>query len=271
MKKQILALVLGASLIPGAALAQGEGPLVYLRGRDVRGITSKNPVIIREDRTFLPVRLVGEELGFTVDWNQEKQQVHMNKDSRSLVMTIGQGKYVLEGKEEEMDVAPFLQEDRTYVPLRFVAEALDAPLLWDGENAIVMVGEYAQESEAAEELYSLEELSISFRFGKEEKEQLTLEENTDFPGYSFYDRKNREANDLGFVGSFAIEKEPQYIPVPHINLGAVEGGYLCFNFASDVNYDLQNPQLTESYGKSRKLVEEILRTVELNAQVEGEQ
>jgi len=32
-----------------------------------------------------------------------------------------------------MDVKPFLQNNRTYVPIRFVAEALGAKVIWGGD------------------------------------------------------------------------------------------------------------------------------------------
>ncbi|HOC09313.1 MAG TPA: stalk domain-containing protein, partial [Bacillota bacterium] len=43
---------------------------------------------------------------------------------RLIELTIGSNKYKVDGEEREMDTAPFVKDMRTFVPIRFVAEAL---------------------------------------------------------------------------------------------------------------------------------------------------
>ncbi|MCD6168001.1 MAG: ABC transporter substrate-binding protein [Caldisericia bacterium] len=50
----------------------------------------------------------------------------------SIVMKIGEKKYMVNGVEREMDVAPFIENGRTLVPIRFVIEALGGEVGWDG-------------------------------------------------------------------------------------------------------------------------------------------
>ena len=38
-----------------------------------------------------------------------------------------------------LDVAPFIQQDRTYVPLRAISEALNADVEWNANNRKVIV------------------------------------------------------------------------------------------------------------------------------------
>ena len=75
-------------------------------------------------RTMVPFRVLGEAFGAEVEWNQEAQSVTYTVGETELVMTIGEDTYTLNGEEQTMDTAPVLSGDRTYVPVRFVAEDL---------------------------------------------------------------------------------------------------------------------------------------------------
>ena len=47
---------------------------------------------------------------------------------------IGTASYKLNGVEQSMDVAPYIKDSRTYMPIRYVANAMgiaDANILWD--------------------------------------------------------------------------------------------------------------------------------------------
>ena len=43
------------------------------------------------------------------------------------VFTIGSTSYTMGGQSETMDVAPYIKDSRTFLPLRYVAEALGVP------------------------------------------------------------------------------------------------------------------------------------------------
>ena len=75
-------------------------------------------------RTMVPFRVLGETFGATVDWDQDSQTVTYTLGDTELTMTIGEETYTVNGDEKTMDTAPVLSGDRTFVPVRFVAEAL---------------------------------------------------------------------------------------------------------------------------------------------------
>ena len=82
------------------------------------------PYIDSAWRTMVPFRVLGEAFGATVDWDQDAQSVSYVVGDTELVMTIGEETYTINGEEFNMDTAPVLSGDRTYVPVRFVAEGL---------------------------------------------------------------------------------------------------------------------------------------------------
>ena len=79
----------------------------------------------QDNRTFVPFRALGEEvLGATVDYNKDDKTVTYELDGNKIVMTLDSKTYTVNGAEKTMDVAPFAKDNRTYVPVRFVGEAL---------------------------------------------------------------------------------------------------------------------------------------------------
>lgn len=89
------------------------------------------PVIVN-DRTLVPIRIVTETLGGDVEWNDSTKTVTLNIDGKTITMTIG---VELEG----YGVAPEIINDRTYVPIRFVAEELGAVVNWNEETQEVVI------------------------------------------------------------------------------------------------------------------------------------
>lgn len=79
---------------------------------------------VANDRTYVPFRALGEALGAEVVWDNDARTVTYTLGKTEVVMTIGETTYTVNGDEKTMDVAPEITGDRTYVPVRFVGEAL---------------------------------------------------------------------------------------------------------------------------------------------------
>lgn len=79
--------------------------------------------MILDGRTMVPIRFISETLGAQVDWNNATHTVTIQLDGVTMAMTIGK---MIEG----FDAAPVIQNGRTLVPIRYVAEKLDANVIW---------------------------------------------------------------------------------------------------------------------------------------------
>lgn len=86
------------------------------------------PYITKGDRTMVPLRVVSENMGFKVDWEEKGQIIYVENKAlgRKLIFIIGENVATLNDKpkfiDEDKSVAPVLKDSRTYIPLRFVAE-----------------------------------------------------------------------------------------------------------------------------------------------------
>ncbi len=102
---------------------------IYVNDKEIENDVA--PVIIN-DRTLVPVRVITETLGGDVEWNEDAKTVTLNIDGETITMTIGV-------ELEDYGVAPTIIDDRTYVPIRFVAEKLGAVVTWVDETKEVVI------------------------------------------------------------------------------------------------------------------------------------
>lgn len=94
----------------------------------------------REGRVMVPFRAIAEAMGGTVQADGEITAVF---GERSLTFRAGSGKLVTAAPAGQtvqwMDVAPYIKDDRAYVPARFFAEALGWDVAWDSNSQTVVL------------------------------------------------------------------------------------------------------------------------------------
>ena len=105
-------------------------------------IESDSDPIMMENRTLVPIRVVAEKLGYRVEWDEKNQIVTLtaSKGSPVLHFVIGEKKALKNWSEEiALDVPALVIKDRTYLPLRMVAEAMDAKVSWNEAEKTVEI------------------------------------------------------------------------------------------------------------------------------------
>lgn len=133
------AVVLTLSLSAPALAAETTGIAVQLDGANVV-FTDAVPEVLNQ-RTFLPFRAVFEAMGAKVDWSGNT--VTAVRGDTKVTMTAGStSATVQEGESSRtvtMDVAPYQKNNRTYVPVRFAAEAFGCNVGWDQASQTVLI------------------------------------------------------------------------------------------------------------------------------------
>ena len=115
-------------------------PMMTINGaeKEIDPGMGTSPVIINE-RTLLPVRAIVEELGGTVEWNENQQEVKLGYENNEIILTIDSTSALLNGTEQTLDTAPVIIGDRTMLPIRFIAESFDLKVEWNGETQEVTI------------------------------------------------------------------------------------------------------------------------------------
>lgn len=98
----------------------------------------QQPVII-DGRTLVPVRAVVEKMGGTVDWDQPTQTVTLTLGTDVIKLTVGSSTGYINGKAHALDVPPQIINERTLMPIRFIAEGFGYNVDWDQENLTVII------------------------------------------------------------------------------------------------------------------------------------
>ena len=88
---------------------------------------------------MLPIRFIAEALGATVLWDGEKGLVTISSEGLKLEITIGKDTALVNGEEVALDSPAFIENDRTYTPIRFISENLGATVDWDDATKKVTI------------------------------------------------------------------------------------------------------------------------------------
>lgn len=108
---------------------------------------------IEDSRTFVPVRFMAQALGVpndSIGWDGAKQQVTLRKGSTTLIMMIGGKELSVNGKATMMDTAPLIRNSRTFLPARYVAEALGYAVTYEEMTKTVIIAPPAEMVNAVE-------------------------------------------------------------------------------------------------------------------------
>ena len=115
---------------------------------------TKKPFIDSEGRTQVPVREFCEQLNYTVGWQEETQTVWISTVPPDLdrtdgggaagdnyFFTIGENRYRRGGTYYDMDTAAQIIDGRTYVPLRYLAQAARYNIAYNpGSHSMRFIG-----------------------------------------------------------------------------------------------------------------------------------
>ena len=89
---------------------------------------------VKNDRTYVPVRYLAYSLGVAEDavtWDNEARKVVISKGNDNINLIIGSPIMYVNKTAVTMDVPPEITNNRTFLPARWVAEALGAQVEWD--------------------------------------------------------------------------------------------------------------------------------------------
>lgn len=108
------------------------------------------PPVIKNNRTLIPVRAVTNALGATVEWDRDTNDVTVTKAVYSdvdinvvveinVIIDLDTGKFYKDGVELDFDVPAQVVNNRTVVPIRFLAEIFGMKIDWDNDLDGVVV------------------------------------------------------------------------------------------------------------------------------------
>lgn len=128
-------------------------------------VSTDQPPVIKNSRTFVPVRVIAESLGAKVFYLSNEKAVSIEKGEKNIYIPIGKKEMRISTTElagpVPLDAPAFIQNNRTMLPLRAIAEMFDMDVQWDGEAREVKITSpdhylksYVNDENAVEEVLS---------------------------------------------------------------------------------------------------------------------
>jgi hypothetical protein len=89
---------------------------------------------ILNGRTYVPIRFITESLGGNIFYDEKEKSILFTLYDKVVMMWVDKKNYFINFKEYFMDSPPIIvKPGRVMVPLRFIAESVDAKVLWDSD------------------------------------------------------------------------------------------------------------------------------------------
>ena len=125
-----------AALIAPMSIAATSDITVTLDGTELE---FDIPPQIVNDRTMVPMRVIFEALGASVEWDADTRSITALKDETVVFMQIDSTIMLVDDKEIVIDAPPMLIDGRTLVPVRAISEGLDMYVRWDIDTRTVVI------------------------------------------------------------------------------------------------------------------------------------
>ena len=171
MKKSIQIILVFALLITLVPVAFAANELKVLVGGKAIDFPDAKPFIDQNNRTQIPIAVLARALGADVSWDQGTQTARIVKAGKQITITIGKSEMSVDDEIVNMDTAAVLLSNRTFIPVSFVAQALDYTVRWDAINSTVSLTQNNQafayrlmESLPKDSNYMVSPISIKIAF-----------------------------------------------------------------------------------------------------------
>lgn len=228
-RKFILGLSLLALAIPSLVFANSDIRL-WVKGKIVNSDVAP---YISEERTMVPIRVISENLGKVVTWNNDDKKVIIKDEKGNEFSLVINEKFMEDlssnvNRRIELDAPAVIKDDRTFVPIRAIAEAFGEKVHWDNDKRVVVIGDNYESKkikndvkEKSEDPLGLDYLYNKDMAGKSDEEKAIYENKMiNMPSKVFKGRKNGEVEACLAWLSFAKAGEffePELNKDPFIN------------------------------------------------------
>lgn len=102
---------------------------------------------IKNDRTLVPLRFIVEAIGGEVNWDNDNRLVTVNSKGKTIELPIDSKTIKIDGQDVSIDQAAIIKGDRTFVPIRFIAENLDMVVNYINDTRVIEISSFEDKKE----------------------------------------------------------------------------------------------------------------------------
>ena len=145
--KKLVALIASFAIILSSASVFAAAENIIINGEFKTIPIEMGKIVEIDNRTFVPVRFITEAFGCTVKYSDADQLAYIFDNSKTIFIQAGSSTIAVmpdmlgSANIISMDTQAFINNDesRMYVPIRFLAEAMDYVVDWDETTQTVII------------------------------------------------------------------------------------------------------------------------------------
>jgi hypothetical protein len=137
MYKKISCLIvtLAVVLFMGIPVVDAADGNIYVDGQVLAGA---EPILIA-GKTMVPMRIIFEKMGASINWDSPTQTVVARKDGKTIHLPVGSTEVTIDGVGTDIGIAPQILNGKVYVPLRFSATAFSGSVEYDSATKKISI------------------------------------------------------------------------------------------------------------------------------------
>ncbi len=213
MKKNILKFISAAIIITSVAQASvafaeyNPDKEINVNEQSTKSVDVKNSIIIdnkiienaeiiissEDNITLFPVRKVFEEMGYTIEWNNDTKSVAIVNLPHYITFTIGIDGYTFAKTAPlKLNKAPELIDGTTYAPITLLSEIIGMDVSVDENNNLIINTEALSEVEPSTESETLSENEFSTESESSTENESFAEDESSADGENSGDETSNE-------------------------------------------------------------------------------
>lgn len=122
--------------IYGDSVRYPEGIKVFYKGEMLKYDV---PPTVIDGRIVIPARGTFEKMGARVDWDEGLQTATITRGDKTIQVKVNSTQMRLNGRNVTLDVPARIIANRTLLPLRAVASAMDCTINWGNTDEIAVI------------------------------------------------------------------------------------------------------------------------------------
>lgn len=130
-------LLLVSMLLPVTAMGAEAPNAIKLYLNEKKLVSTEVQPRIVGGNTIVPVRIIVEEIGAKVTWDEKSRKVTIVKGDTNIQLVIDSKTALIKGKKQTLEVAPIIDKGNTMLPLRFIGEQMGIEFTWDASTSSV--------------------------------------------------------------------------------------------------------------------------------------
>ncbi len=116
-----------------------DNPTMQVNGKSTPIDEDDTKPVIQNNRTLVPIRAIVEAFGGNVAWNGNTRTVTLKMKDDTIKLVIDSATAYLNNTKKTLDTKPVIINERTMLPIRFIAEGFNLGVAWENDTRTVTI------------------------------------------------------------------------------------------------------------------------------------